>query len=71
MNRLRGFLSYLGPVVVLGALGAFVFYALMLYKPTDGLACSGNVVARQADIAVHVVRQWSGKEGQEYAGCVK
>jgi hypothetical protein len=69
MHRLSSFFAILGPIIVLGALGAFVVYALVLYKPTDGLACSGNVVVRQADIAVHVVRQWAGREGQDYAGC--
>lgn len=70
MNRVRSVVGFLGPVVVLGALFAFVVYALWLYKPSDNLAC-GNFVQRQADVAVHVIRQWTGKEGQDYAGCTK
>jgi hypothetical protein len=70
MGRLRSILAFLGPVLVIGALIAFVVYALALYRPTDGLAC-GNNVQKQADVAVHVIRQWAGKEGEAYAGCVK
>jgi hypothetical protein len=55
-------------MIVIGALMAFVFYAIVLYKSSDGLAC-GNMVQRQGDIAVHVMRQWAGKEGEEYTGC--
>jgi hypothetical protein len=62
--------NLVAPMIVIGGIGAFVYYSLVLYKPTDGLAC-GNEIQKQADIAVHVVRQWAGKEGQEYAGCTR
>jgi hypothetical protein len=68
MQTLRKILSFAGPVLVIGGLLAFVYYALVLYKPADGLAC-GNFVQRQADIAVHVIRQWTGKASEDYAGC--
>jgi hypothetical protein len=69
MQRFLGFISALVPVVVIGSLFAFVFYAIYIYQPSDRLACSPNFAVRQADIAVHVLRQWAGKEGQDYAGC--
>jgi hypothetical protein len=69
MQRLLGFFSTLAPIVVIGSLLAFIFYALVIYKPADRLACSPNFVVRQADIAVHVIRQWTIKEGSKYAGC--
>jgi hypothetical protein len=69
MSRLKSVLSALPPMIVIGGLGAFVVYSLYMYKPSEHLTCAKSAVAQQTDIAVHVVRQWFGKEGQEYAGC--
>ena len=71
MQRLLGFFSALVPVIVIGSLLAFVFYAIYMYQPSDRLACNPNFIARQADVAVHVLRQWAGREGQDYAGCTQ
>jgi hypothetical protein len=68
-NPVRAFFSALGPVLVIGGLAGFVLYSLYVYKPTDRLACSDSVVEQQADIAINVVRQWFGKQSQDYAGC--
>lgn len=70
-NPLRALFSALGPIIVIGGLGWFVAYSLLWYKPTDRLACSDSIIMQQADIAVHVIRQWAGREGQDYAGCQK
>lgn len=69
MNKFRRALGYVPPILVVGGLGYFVYYSLYLYQPTNHLACGKSVVAQQTDIAVHVVRQWFGKEGQQYRGC--
>lgn len=71
MDKVRKFFGFLIPTLVIAAVAYFVYYSLVLYKPADHLACSSSVVAQQTDIAVHVVRQWAGKEGQQYQGCVE
>ena len=71
MNLLRRILGVAVPCSVVGAVVFFVYYSLVLYKPTAHRACGQSVIARQTDIAVHVVRQWAGKEGQDYAGCAE
>ena len=71
MNLLRRILSVAVPCIVIGAIGFFVYYSLVLYKPTAHQTCGQSVVAQQTDIAVHVVRQWAGKEGQTYTGCTE
>ena len=69
MDKVRKFFGFLVPAAVVCAVAYFVYYSLAVYKPSDHLACSTSVVAQQTDIAVHVVRQWAGKEGQQYQGC--
>ncbi|HEY2003771.1 MAG TPA: hypothetical protein VGH44_01490 [Candidatus Saccharimonadia bacterium] len=69
MSKFRRLLGYLPPALIVGGLGYFVYYSIALYQPASHLACGQSVVARQTDIAVHVVRQWFGKEGQQYQGC--
>jgi len=69
MNKFWRALGYMPPILVVGGLGYFVYFSLYVYKPSDHLACAKSVVAQQADIAVHAVRQWAGKEGQQYQGC--
>ena len=69
MNAIRRFFSIAAPSIVIGGIGFFVYYSLVIYKPTDHLACGTNMIAQQTDVAVHVVRQWFGKEGQTYSGC--
>lgn len=69
MDKLRKFFGILVPTLVVAAVAFFVYYSLYLYKSADRLSCSTSVVAQQADIAIHVVRQWAGKEGQSYQGC--
>jgi hypothetical protein len=70
MERLGKVFGFLGPVLVIGSLVAFVGYALFLHNPADTSLACGNSFARQADIAVHVIRQWAGKEGEAYTSCV-
>jgi hypothetical protein len=69
MNRLATVWNFLAPVIVLGSLFAFVGYALWLYVPNTEASCQKTGVSQQIDIAIHVVRQWAGKEGQEYLSC--
>src|SRR4249920_3826795 len=69
-HPIKAALSAVAPMIVIGSILAFIYYSLVLYKPADGLAC-GNAIQQQADIATHVIRQWAGKEGQEYAGCTR
>jgi hypothetical protein len=69
MKKLGSILSFLGPVIVIGALLAFVGYALWLYQPNESASCAKSGFAQQFDIAVHVVRQWAGKESQAYLTC--
>jgi hypothetical protein len=69
MNRLAAVIHFLGPVLVIGSLFAFVGYSLWLYEPDIDASCQKSGVSQQVDIAVHVVRQWAGKEGQDYLTC--
>lgn len=69
MDKVRKFFGFLIPTLVIAGIAYFVYYSLVLYKPSDHLACNNSTVAQQTDIAVHVVRQWAGKEGQQYQGC--
>jgi hypothetical protein len=69
MNRLRGFFSAIPSIVVIAAIVAFVGYSLLLYKPEEHHTCAASSFARQTDVAINVVRQWFGKQGQEYTGC--
>ena len=62
-------LGFLGPVLVLGGLFAFFGYAIFMYKPDTAVSCAKTGVSQQFDIAVHVVRQWVGKETQMYLTC--
>jgi hypothetical protein len=62
-------LSYVGPTLVICALGYFVYYSLYVYQPTNKPVCYQSVVAQQTDLAVHVVRQWFGKSGDQYSTC--
>jgi len=71
VNKRPTFLSLLGPILVIGALIAFVVYSLFLYPDDQHVACGKNVVEQQIDIAVHVVRQWAGREGQLYMSCLE
>jgi hypothetical protein len=66
LGRIFGFLA---PVAVISFLGCFVYYSLFIYKPTGHLYCGTSSVARQTDVAVHVVRQWAGKEGPTLLAC--
>jgi len=54
---------------LLGGLAFFAYYSLNIYKPTGHVACTGSTVSRQTDVAIHVVRQWFGKEQNLYAPC--
>jgi predicted negative regulator of RcsB-dependent stress response len=69
MQRLRAVIGFLGPVLVIGCLLAFVGYALWLYQPDQTASCQKTGPSQQFDVAVHVVRQWSGKENQMYLTC--
>jgi hypothetical protein len=69
MKKIGSLLSFLGPVLVIGALLAFAGYALWLYQPDQAASCAKSGFAQQFDVAVHVVRQWAGKEGQNYLTC--
>ena len=69
MDKLRRISSFVAPAVVIGAVGFFVYYSLYIYQPSGHVACGQSMLAQQTDVAVHVVRQWFGKEGQQYTGC--
>ena len=69
MKAFRRVLGFILPCIVLGGLLFFGYYSLYIYKSSGQVACTGSAVARQTDIAVHVVRQWFGREGQMYAAC--
>jgi hypothetical protein len=69
MKKMTVVWSYLGPVLVIGGLLAFVGYALWLYHPDTTRTCHAAGVQQQFDIAVHVVRQWFGRESQLYVTC--
>lgn len=69
MKRLAAIWNFLAPVLVLGSLFAFVGYALLLYQPDVEASCQKTGVSQQIDVAVHVIRQWAGKEGQDYLTC--
>jgi hypothetical protein len=71
MNRMRSFFGAMGPVLVIGGLAAFVVYSLYAYKPDEHTSCAKSAIGQQADIAVHVIRQWFGREGQVYTSCVE
>jgi hypothetical protein len=69
MKALRKFFSFLVPCLVIGAILFFVYYSLAIYQPTGHLYCGPSQVAKQTDVAVHVVRQWAGKEGPTLLDC--
>lgn len=69
MNKKPKAFSFLGPTVVIAAILYFGYYSLYIYKPSQKPVCYKSVIAQQTDIAVHVVRQWFGKVGEEYNGC--
>jgi hypothetical protein len=69
VKSLRRAISIIGPSVVLGTLAFFVYYSLNIYQSTGHVACYSSAIARQTDVAVHVVRQWFGREGQLYQAC--
>ena len=70
MKPLRTFIGYMTPIVVICGLAYFVYYSLNIYNPAGKLPCGRPYLARETDIAVHVVRQWFGREGEAYNGCV-
>jgi hypothetical protein len=69
MKRIRKSLSFVAPSIIIGGLLFFGYYSLYIYKSTGHLACYRSMIAQQTDIAVHVVRQWLGHEGQLYTAC--
>jgi hypothetical protein len=69
MKPLRKALSFLAPCVVIGSILFFVYYSLVIYQPTGHLYCGPSQLAKQTDVAVHVVRQWAGKEGPTILAC--
>jgi len=69
MKKFGSIVGFLAPVLVIGSLLAFVGYSLFLYQPSQHLACAQSALSQQVDIAVHVIRQWAGKEGQVYLSC--
>jgi hypothetical protein len=69
MSKLHKALSVLGPLLVVFGILYFGYYSLYIYRPTLKSVCYQSVVAQQTDIAVHVVRQWFGKDGEQYNGC--
>ena len=71
MDKVRKFFGFLVPAAVICGVAYFVYYSLYLYKPSGHRSCGQSVIAQQTDIAVHVVRQWAGKEGQQYQGCAE
>jgi hypothetical protein len=71
VKKIARALRFIPPSVVIGGLLFFVYYSLYIYKPTGTIACYRSNVAQQTDIAVHVVRQWFGKEGQLFNACSK
>jgi hypothetical protein len=62
-------LSIMATSILIGGLIFFVYYSLYIYKSSDHVACQSSALARQTDVAVHVIRQWFGKEGQIYTPC--
>lgn len=69
MKALKRVLSFLAPGGVIGSIVFFVYYSLVIYRPTGHLYCGPSQVAKQVDVAVHVVRQWAGKEGPALLAC--
>jgi hypothetical protein len=69
MSKMHKSLSMLGPVLVIGGIVYFGYYSLYVYHPSSKPVCYKSVIAQQTDIAVHVVRQWFGKEGSQYNAC--
>jgi hypothetical protein len=70
VKALRVFFGYLAPIVVIAAIAYFVYYSLNIYNPSGYLPCGRPFIARETDVAIHVVRQWFGREGETYTGCV-
>lgn len=69
MKALRKFFGVLVPSLVIGFILLFVYYSLFIYQSTGHLYCGSSQVAKQTDVAVHVVRQWAGKEGPTILAC--
>lgn len=69
MQVLGKILSFVLVSVLLGGLAFFVYYSLNIYQPNGRVACTGSALAKQTDVAVHVVRQWFGREQNLYATC--
>jgi hypothetical protein len=69
MKVLHRILSVAAPSAVVGAILVFVYYSLYVYQPSGHLYCGSSTVAKQTDVAVHVVRQWAGKEGPMLLSC--
>jgi TRAP-type C4-dicarboxylate transport system permease small subunit len=68
---MRKLLGIITPLFVIGFILFFGYYSLYMYKPTGHVACYNSQLAKQTDVAVHVVRQWFGREGQLYSPCQK
>jgi len=69
VSILRRLARIVVPSIVLGALVFFVYYSLVIYHSTGHVACYSSPIARQTDVAVHVVRQWFGRERDLYQAC--
>ena len=69
MNALGKILGFIVICGVLGAAGFFVYYSLNIYHSNGHVACTGSSVAKQTDVAIHVVRQWFGREQNLYNTC--
>jgi hypothetical protein len=69
MKRFDRTISLIAPSIVIGSLLFFGYYSLVIYKPSGHVACYHSMVARQTDVAVNVVRQWFGLEGDLYTAC--
>lgn len=69
MSAIQRRLGLVPPIIVVAAILGFVYYSLYLYVPANHVKCSPSFIGRQTDIAVQVVRQWFGKQGEAYVGC--
>lgn len=71
MHIYRTVFSVVFIVALLMAVGGFVYYALNIYQSNGTVACHGTTVAKQTDVAIHVIRQWFGREANIYSACPK
>lgn len=66
MKLLKDIFGHLVTLAVIAAVAGFVVYSLYFYRDQPSVNCSGSSVTQQVDVAVHVIRQWFGKESQAY-----